>query len=241
MSSIIRPSIINNNPHQYCRWHGYASETELATAVSQNILDAARKAIEARHEFHLVLAGGTTPRRVYERLRKQETNWQAWHIYFGDERCLPVEHAERNSRMAAETLLNYVSIPAAHIHIIPAELGATAAADAYTKTLSKVTLFDLVLLGLGEDGHTASLFPHHFLGNTVDSPATLAIEDAPKFPANRVSLSAFRLSQTRQLFFMVSGSTKKQAVSAWQHAQAIPAAAITPESGVDIFLDLALL
>jgi 6-phosphogluconolactonase len=143
--------------------------------------------------------------------------------------------------MAAETLLNYVDIPAAQIHLIPAELGATAAADAYAQTLSNVILFDLVLLGLGEDGHTASLFPHHYLGNSTDAPATLAIEDAPKPPAHRVSLSAFRLSQTRQLFFLVSGSAKKQAVTAWQQDQAIPAAVIAPQAGVDIFLDLALL
>lgn len=143
--------------------------------------------------------------------------------------------------MAAQAWLNHVDILAQHIHIIPAELGAEAAALAYANTLSHVELFDLVLLGLGEDGHTASLFPQHDWGATADAPSVLAVHNAPKPPPDRVSLSACRLSQTRQLLFLVSGTSKKLALAEWRAEGNIPAAAIAPASGVDIYLEQALL
>lgn len=241
MDSIIRPSTPNNNQRQQCRWHGYPTTSTLEQAAAQIILDAAQQAIIDHHAFHLVLAGGTTPRRVYESLRTIITDWRKWHIYFGDERCLPAGHAERNSRMAAQAWLDHVSIPANQIHIIPAELGAETAARAYTQTLSKVALFDLVILGLGEDGHTASLFPQHDWGTTPDAPSAIAVHDALKPPPQRVSLTARRLSQTRHLIFLVSGATKNQAVMDWRNGVDIPAAAITPNSGVDIYLEDSLL
>lgn len=237
MSPIIRPSILNNNPRQQCRWHNYPTTSSLEYAAAQAIFNASQQAISQRSAFNIVLAGGTTPRRVYELLRKIDTNWSAWHIYFSDERCLPADHADRNSRMAALAWLDQVSIPASHIHIIPAEQGAQAAASAYAQTLSKVDMFDLVILGLGEDGHTASLFPHHEWGTSPDAPATLAVHDAPKPPAQRVSLTARRLSQTRQLMFLVSGITKRQAIIDWRSGKEIPAAAVSPASGVDVFLE----
>lgn len=237
MVSIIRPSIINNNPRQQRRWHSYPTTSSLEYAAAQAIFNASQQAIGQRGIFYIVLAGGTTPRRVYESLRTMDANWNAWHIYFGDERCLPGGHAERNSRMAAIAWLDHVSIPASQIHIIPAEQGAEAAAGAYAQTLSEVELFDLVILGLGEDGHTASLFPHHEWGTSPDAPATIAVHDAPKPPLQRVSLTARRLSQTRQLMFLVSGATKRQAIIDWHDGKDIPAAAISPASGVDIFLE----
>ena len=102
-------------------------------------------------------------------------------------------------------------------------------------------IFDLVILGLGEDGHTASLFPSHEWGIAPDSPATLAVNDAPKPPPQRVSLSAHRLSQTRQLMYLVSGASKRQAVTDWRNDKDIPAASITPACGVDVYLEDALL
>jgi 6-phosphogluconolactonase len=139
--------------------------------------------------------------------------------------------------MAAQAWLEHVSIPASQIHIIPAELGAEAAARAYAMTLHKIDLFDLVILGLGEDGHTASLFPGHDWGEKSDSPATLAIHNAPKPPPARVSLSAHRLNQTRKLMFVVTGAAKRQAVNDWRNGKKIPATTITPEGGVDIYLE----
>jgi 6-phosphogluconolactonase len=241
MESIIRPSQPDNNRHQLCRWHGYPSTPALELEAAQEIFNDAQLAIKQRGAFHLVLPGGTTPRRVYELLRNKITDWSRWHIYFGDERCLPASHPERNSRMVKQAWLDHVNIPAGQIHIIPAELGAEQAAKSYANTLSKIEWFDLVLLGLGEDGHTASLFPNHEWGITPESSATLAVLDAPKPPPERVSLTARRLSQTGKLIFLVTGNSKKNALQDWMNRKSIPACAIAPLCGVDIFLEQELL
>jgi 6-phosphogluconolactonase len=224
-----------------CRWHGFSTPAELEQAVAQAILHAAQQSIRQRGAFHIVLAGGSTPRRVYELLRNADADWAAWHIYFGDERCLPPDHFERNSRIAEMAWLNHSLIPAKQIHPIPAELGAEIAANRYAQIVTGIEQFDLVLLGLGEDGHTASLFPGHAWGNTHGAPAAIPVHNAPKPPPDRVSLSANRLSAARQVMFLVTGETKWQAVKDWCDGVGIPAAAIVPENGVEIYHDAALL
>lgn len=233
--------LLSSNPPQQCRWHKFNTTVELEQAATQTILQAALLAITLRRAFHIVLAGGTTPRRVYESLRNADADWAAWHIYFGDERCLPADHVERNSWMAAQAWLDHVTIPRTQIHFIPTEEGARAAASAYTQTLVGIELFDLVVLGLGEDGHTASLFPSYELANTADAPAVIVVENAPKYPPQRVSLSAHRLSAARKVIFIVSGAMKQQAVKDWRDGIAIPAAAVSPTNGVDVYLEAALL
>lgn len=224
---------------QQCRWHTFASLAGLEQAATQTILNAAREAIADRGVFRIVLAGGSTPRNVYQLLRAADATWAAWHIYFGDERCLPPEHTERNSLMAQEAWLNHVAIPQRQIHTIPAELGAQAAAERYARDLDNVDKFDLVLLGLGEDGHTASLFPNHDW--SAATAAALPMHNAPKPPPDRVSLSAQRLSAARAVLFLVSGKSKQQAINDWRAGKPLPAAAITPPNGVDVYLDAALL
>jgi len=167
---------------QACRWHALPDRPALDQDVSAAILQAADDAMRARGRFHLVIAGGDTPRGAYRKLREANTDWSAWHIYFGDERCLPAADPARNSRMAADTWLDHVGSPAARVHAIAGELGAVPAAQAYAGVLRAVGEFDLVLLGLGEDGHTASLFPGHDWGTAPGSPDTLAVLDAPKAP-----------------------------------------------------------
>lgn len=223
------------------RWIGVADAAALRQAAYGRILDAASRAIEQRGAFLIVLAGGATPREVYRMLRRADTNWSRWQVYFGDERCLPAMDAERNSRMAAEVWLDQVSIPQHQVHAIPAERGATAGAQAYGETLCGVGEFDLVLLGLGEDGHTASLFPGRDWGGAADAPDVLAVFDAPKPPRQRVSLSAVRLSRTREVLFMVGGEAKHGAVMRWRAGKPLPASAIRPAGGVDVLLESALL
>ncbi|WP_126445272.1 6-phosphogluconolactonase [Sulfuricystis multivorans] len=223
---------------QTTRWHAFPDAEALERAATARILTSAQAAIAARGAFHLVLAGGNTPRRVYAALAEAPADWPRWHIWFGDERCLPPAHPERNSRMATQTWLSLVAIPPTQIHVIPAELGAGEAARRYAAALVGRGDFDLVLLGLGEDGHTASLFPGHDWGREETAPAALAIFDAPKPPPARVSLSARRLSAAREVLFLVSGAAKRQAVAAWRAGKTIPAAAIVPDKGVDIFHDL---
>lgn len=236
----MNPTTDDSTP-QPCRWHSYRTTAELEQATLQAILHAAQQSINRREAFHIVLAGGTTPRRVYESLRKADADWAAWHVYFGDERCLPPDHAERNSRMAALAWLEHVAIPAGQVHPISAELGAEHAALNYAQIVQKIEQFDLVLLGLGEDGHTASLFPDHEWGTAPNAPSAIAVHHAPKPPPDRVSLSAHRLSAAHQVMFLVTGESKRQAVKNWRNGVNIPAAAIAPVSGVDVYIEAALL
>ena len=226
---------------QRCRWRVLSDRSALDRAAAVAILAAADRAIRTRGQFHLVLAGGDTPRGAYRRLREASADWSGWNIYFGDERCLPMDDPVRNSRMAGEAWLDHIFIPTAQFHAIPAELGAVGAAQLYGETLHAVGEFDLVLLGLGEDGHTASLFPGHEWGTAPRSPDALAVFDAPKPPPQRVSLSAARLSRARQALFLVSGEAKHKAVFDWRAGKDIPARAITPVAGVDVLVESALL
>jgi 6-phosphogluconolactonase len=222
-------------PGQTCRWHAFPDQVALEQAALRFMLESAEQAIAERGVFRLVLSGGTTPRRLYQVLRQAQTGWSAWHIYFGDERCLPAGAPERNSHMARLAWLDQVSIPAAQIHPIPAELGPEGGAGRYARELAQVGEFDLVLLGLGEDGHTASLFPGGAWEGEAWLPAAIPVLDAPKPPPQRVSLSPARLSLASRVLFLASGEAKRPALMAWREGQPIPASRICPPAGVDVF------
>jgi 6-phosphogluconolactonase len=226
-------------PAQSVRWHEFPDGVSLLANARSRILGAARDAIARHHAFDIVLAGGNTPRKLYRALRQGDADWAHWHVWFGDERCAPPDDPQRNSRMARDEWLDHVAIPATNMHPIPAERGAREAAALYARELRTVDAFDLVLLGLGEDGHTASLFPGHEWGVHEDSPDALAVFDAPKPPPERVSLGAHRLSNARNVLFLVEGAGKRDAIEAWKRGEAIPAASIAPEAGVDVLLDAA--
>jgi 6-phosphogluconolactonase len=221
---------------QTCRWHVVADASTLHRAVTARCLAAERRALAGRGRFVVVLAGGETPRGAYELLRHAAANWSAWHVYFGDERCTPADSSERNSRMAGAAWLDHVAIPRDNIHEIEAELGPIEAARRYAKLLDAAGTFDLVLLGLGEDGHTGSLFPGHDLGAGASAPSALPVFDAPKPPAERVTLSARRFSDTAEAVFLVFGAGKRAAIARWRAGEAIPARFIVPRAGVDVFL-----
>lgn len=227
-------------PGQY-RWHPAADRSALEEAALAIILDSAAASIRDRGRFNIVLAGGETPRGVYERMVEIPTDWSAWHIYFSDERSMPPTEPEHNSYMAKEIWLDHVSIPEGQVHIIPGDVRADKAAAEYAQLLAGVGLFDLTLLGLGEDGHTASLFPGNPWGVAADSPDVLPVFNSPKRPPQRVSLSAARLSRSRRVLFLVSGESKRKAVTAWRAGNAIPARAIMPEAGVDVLVESPLL
>ena len=225
---------------QKCRWHEFDSRAALEQAAGRFILVTAERAIAARGAFRIVLAGGNTPRNVYQALCSADTDWSAWHVYFGDERCLPADHPDRNSRMARMVWLDHVAIPSRQIHTISAELGPEIAAANYARDVAEAGQFDLVLLGLGEDGHTASLFPGKDWGEADDAPPVLAVHDAPKMPSDRVTLSARRLSETQKVLFLVTGNSKRDAINRFVAGERIPASSIRPESGIDIYTDLRL-
>ena len=196
----------------------------LSAAVAQRITALAAQAIAAHGVFHLVLAGGETPRRCYEKLRDLAIDWARVQIYFGDERCLPRGDIQRNDRMVSETLLAHISIPQANIHPIPAELGAQAAATAYAAMLENVAQFDLILLGMGEDGHTASLFPDN--PATSDTAPVVPVFNAPKLPAERVSLVMSTLNAARQKIFLTAGAAKQKALADMSHGKPLPASCV---------------
>jgi 6-phosphogluconolactonase len=224
------------NGTQVSRWHAMADVAALNAAVAVRVLAAAERAIRARGRFTVVLAGGNTPRGAYELLRGAPADWRAWHVFYGDERCTPRDDVLRNSRMAEVAWLAHVPILGAQVHEIPAELGPVEAAKRYATLLEPVGDFDLVLLGLGEDGHTGSLFPDHDWGRGADAPSALAVFDAPKPPPERVSLSAHRFSQAAEVLFMVAGAEKRDAVARWRAGDSIAARAIVPKAGVDVLI-----
>lgn len=200
-------------------WTVFESAEQVAQALAETLLELAEKAIASRGKFLLVTAGGTTPQRCYEILSTREADWQNWHIYMGDERCLPAEDKERNSVSLKQAWLFFGKIPQDNIHFIPTELGPELAADTYQKLLANITRFDVVLLGMGEDGHTASLFP----GHAYPGGKTVLIErDSPKPPAERVSLSFQALSQSRYVFKLITGKNKRDAVHKWLSGESLP-------------------
>lgn len=221
-------------------WRVLLDTQAVCDTAIQRIAQAASQALAERGAFHIVLAGGGTPKAVYEALPALPTDWSRWHVYYGDERCLPPEHAERNSRMAWQAWLSQVAVPAGQHHIMPAELGPVRAAERYAGVVSGVR-FDLTLLGLGEDGHTASLFPGNPLGDAAGSADVLAVSNAAKPPPERVSLSAACLSRSREVIFLVSGTGKRDAVRRWRAGEDIPAAHIHCGVGVDVLLESASL
>ena len=197
---------------------------DMSAAVAQRIAELAAQAIAARGVFHVALAGGETPRRCYRKLRDLAIDWKHVHIYFGDERCLPCGDARRNDSMVRETLLEHVTIPPANVHAIPAEFGAREAAARYASLLGNVVPLDLMLLGMGEDGHTASLFPDN---QAIESAAAaVPVFDAPKPPAERVSLGINTLNAARQKIFLVAGSGKRAALERILLGNSLPAARV---------------
>lgn len=214
------------------RWHSFASQDTINQAATARILQAADEAIKKHGSFYIVLAGGSTPKAVYQLLSEQQADWANWHVYHNDDRCLPVDHDERNSKMARDAWLSKVAIPEQQIHDIPAELGNVAGAKAYAETLKGVRAFDLVILGLGEDGHTASLFPNQTVDNSADA---VPVFDAPKPPADRITISQNRLNNTAEVMFLVTGAGKQEAVNNWRNGVAIPATLITGKNGADVY------
>ncbi|MDQ6991129.1 MAG: 6-phosphogluconolactonase [Mariprofundaceae bacterium] len=185
----------------------YSSVEDLAQGVANLVVQSAKKAIDERGVFHWALAGGTSPKLCYECLSDAAIDWQKVHVWFGDERCLPVGDVERNDDMADQALLNHVSIPESNIHRIHAEWEAQKAAQQYCDELSLIPCLDLVLLGMGEDGHTASLFPNN--PALLSEDLAVAVYHSPKPPSDRVSMGYKTLKAARQRVMMVTGEGKR--------------------------------
>ncbi len=202
----------------------FPDTTAAAHHAADAIAQACRDAVEARGAFHWVLAGGNSPRACYRRLRDAPLPWSAVHIWFGDERFLPSGDPERNETMARETLLDHVAIPEANIHAITGA-NAVQAAEEYATALAAVPRFDFVLLGMGEDGHTASLFPDHDEELNSDALAQ-PVFDAPKPPPTRVSMGLTALNNHRHCMMLATGDGKRAALARIRSGEPLPAARI---------------
>ncbi len=169
----------------------------------------------------LVLAGGSTPARCYQILAGAPVSWGRVTILFGDERCVPPEHPESNYLMARRSLLDRVQ--PATVHRMAAELGAEEAAAAYAQVVDGLAPLDLVLLGMGPDGHTASLFPG---SPALQSEASVvAVHGAPKPPPDRVSLGLETLRGAGRTVFLITGGDKSEALARAERGE-VPAGLI---------------
>jgi 6-phosphogluconolactonase len=157
----------------------------------------------------LVLTGGTTPKRCYELLTQADITWGRVTVLFGDERCVPPDHPDSNYRMARETLLDKVA--PGTVHRMAGELGPDEAAELYSRIVAPLAPLDLVLLGAGEDGHTASLFPGH--AEVQAQGWAVGVRNSPKPPPERVSLTLPALQGARKVLVLAVGAGKADAVA----------------------------
>ena len=181
-----------------------ATAEEVAEAAAAEIADVLRGGAQT-----LVLAGGTTPKRCYELLAELDVQWGRVTVLFGDERCVPPDHPDSNYRMVKESLLDRIA--PATVYRMPAELGPDEGADAYAEVVANVAPLDFVLLGVGEDGHVASLFPGHPLLRA--SGLTAGIRDSPKPPPERVTLTLEAIRDAGRVLIIATGAGKADAVA----------------------------
>ncbi|GAB4501199.1 MAG: 6-phosphogluconolactonase [Anaerolineales bacterium] len=220
----------------------FANSTALVERAAEIFAESAGQAIQQRGRFSVALSGGSTPRALYERLTRAPLDWQAIHLFWGDERCVPPEHPDSNYRMTAESLLKYIPIPPENVHRAPGELPPAQAAEGYEQELraffGDFPRFDLVLLGMGDDGHTASLFPGSPALAESTRWAIAAEHDAPPPPlVARVTLTFGVFNAARRVIFLVSGAGKAQRLMEIQRGgSALPAARIQPVGGELLWL-----
>ncbi len=215
-----------------------------AAAVAQTAADRfvalARSACAARGRFTVALSGGSTPKAMLARLVDQPIEWTRVHVFWGDERCVPPDHADSNYRMACDALLNHVPIPPANVHRLAGELDPALAARQYEAELRSVfgtvdwPRFDLIWLGLGTDAHTASLFPG--TGAIHEQRRWVIGHFVEKLQAQRLTLTPPVINQAEQVIFLVTGADKAAALqSVWSHTpidpDRLPAQIIRPVAG----------
>lgn len=220
------------------QWVEFDSAQDVAEAAADAIENHARNAIQQRGEFKLVLAGGTTPGACYEILARRSLDWRRWKLFYGDERCLPLDDPDRNHNIVMATgLTDQIK----QHYIIPAELGSIKGAEQYQKSISSQLPFDTVLLGMGEDGHTASLFPGQEWQCDESSDKVIAVHGAPKLPPERISLSCLALQNCKQLLVLVTGESKRSSVQQWLEGSNLPVARVADLEQASVFIEASLM
>lgn len=218
----------------------YETPEELAEAAARDFAAKAEAAIGERGRFAVALAGGSTPEASYEALARDyadKLDWSRLHVFFGDERTVPPHHEDSNYRMAQRTLLSHVTVGS--VHRMRGELPPGEAAAAYEDELreffepSEVPGFDLILLGIGEDGHTASLFPETAALDVTDR--WVVANPVLKLETMRLTLTIPVINAAKAVTFLVAGESKagtlREILEGDVDPRAYPAKFIRPESG----------
>jgi 6-phosphogluconolactonase len=223
-----------------------SSAEDATEACAKLFRRMASQCVEARGTFCVSLAGGTTPYALYERLARQATSehmpWGELQVFFGDERDVPHDHVESNFRMTQRTLLDHVPIPLGRVHPMPADAqDLDAAAAEYEKTIRRIVpaggqgtpRFDLILLGMGADGHTASLFPH--TAALTEQDKLVAAQFVPVLGRYRMTFTFPLINAAQDVILLVTGDDKGEAVeellSGGADPQKLPAAGVSPTDG----------
>ena len=215
---------------------------ELARQAAARFAIMAAEAVAARSRFTVALSGGGTPTGLYRLLAqapyRDRLPWPHIHLFWGDERCVPPDHPESNFRQAQETFISRVPIPAANVHRILGELAPDAAVQAYTTALRAFfsapwPAFDLILLGMGDDGHIAALFPGSPALNETERPVVATTGLYQDRPAQRVTLTLTAINRACDILVLVAGAAKAPAVDAVLHGSpaGLPAQQLHPVAG----------
>lgn len=230
----------------------FAEPQMLAEAAAREVASALEQAVAARGRASIALAGGSTPRLLYERLAEtqlaKDLPWDRIEIFFGDERMVGADDPESNYRMARETLFDRLQLSDARIHRIEGELEPELAASRYAEAIAEFLPLDVALLGMGDDGHIASIFSVADL--MAEGP--VIVTKSPTPPATRVSLSLGVLNQARAIVFLITGAGKAERLAeVWKQRRArtdaqdptgklSPAACVRPREGtLSFFVDRA--
>ena len=207
----------------------FENKKKLAEAAADKFVTLANNGIESNGKFTVALSGGSTPTAMYgvlaSEVYKNKIDWGKVFVFWSDERCVPFDDTENNSHNAREQLLNKVAIPKENIFIIPTELSPAEAAKSYAKTIrlffnDPLPIFDLILLGMGEDGHTASLFPHTTILKERNAIVKeVYVENKKTF---RISFTEPLINNARQILFLVAGKEKEAMVNTILHGAYLP-------------------
>ena len=206
----------------------------LAKNVVAKLVMFIKTTLAVQHACHIVFPGGQSPKLVFEILSKEQIEWSKLHFYPSDERCVPQGSLDRNDLLIDNCLIQPGLLPEANLHRMPAELGAVVGANLYNDFLNSIPPFDLVLLGVGSDGHTASLFPGLCYEKSIDN--ALPIFNSPKLPPERITLTVNRLRFAKERWCIMTGSEKQQILSRVLQQENLPVTKITPTM---LFVDCA--
>jgi len=219
----------------------FESPKKVYKAIAKSII---KLTLNSKQEvFDIALSGGNSPKGLFKKLSDKyagEIPWNRIHFWWGDERCVPPGDEQSNYKMTKDYLLSKIDIPAENIHRIRGEEAPEKEAKRYSKELEenlksrgKIPVFDLIILGLGDDGHTASIFPNQF--ELLDHPASCAVAVHPITGQKRITITGNVLNNSNRVYFLVTGENKAMRISEIMNdseaAKLLPAYYIAPKNG----------